>query len=308
MSTDFEPGERITLGNDPAEVIRTYSVGDISYIRAYIEGQGIKTVCIDDIDIGHQRSGADALQDFSVGDLHPGHEAVSAEWFDLRTQAVRLQLAHEQGQLLSISNSLVRLEPYQLACVNWVMGKLRQRALIADDVGLGKTIEGGLVLKELLARNRADRVLFVVPAHLQERWVRDMDRFFDIDLTVADRTWVEAEHRRLGETTNIWDQEQQQLITSMAFLRQDEFQPALSEAFWDIVVIDEAHKAAKRGDSPSQTSKMAEQVTGNSDALLLLSATPTTERDQPSVRLSNISIRSWSLRTGTSRARPSTER
>jgi len=128
--------------------------------------------------------------------LHPDHDAVSAEWFDLRSQALQLQIAHEQGQLLSISNSLVRLEPYQLACVNWVMQKLRQRALIADDVGLGKTIEAGLILKELTARNRADRVLFVVPAHLQKKWIRDMDRFFDISPTPADRQWVEGERRR----------------------------------------------------------------------------------------------------------------
>jgi len=101
-----------------------------------------------------------------------------------------------------------------------------------------------------------------------------MDRFFDIDLTPADRQWVEGERRRLGEETNIWDQDHQQLVTSQAFLRQDEFQPALDEAFWDVVIIDEAHKAAKRGESPSKTSKMADRVTSNSDSLLLLSATP----------------------------------
>ncbi|SNR68249.1 SNF2 family N-terminal domain-containing protein [Halorubrum vacuolatum] len=154
------------------------------------------------------------------------------------------------------------------------MQKLRQRALIADDVGLGKTIEAGLILKELAARNRADRILFVVPAHLQKKWIRDMDRFFDVDLTVADRTWVEGERRRLGEEANIWNQDQQQLVTSMAFLRQDEFQPALRDAFWDVVVVDEAHKATKRGASPSKTANMVETVAGNSDSLLLLSATP----------------------------------
>ena len=154
------------------------------------------------------------------------------------------------------------------------MQKLRQRALIADDVGLGKTIEAGLILKELTARNRADRVLFVVPAHLQKKWIRDMDRFFDIDLTPADRQWVDGEQRRLGEETNIWDQDHQRLVTSQAFLRQDEFQPPLEDAFWDVVIIDEAHKAAKRGESPSKTSKMADRVTSNSDSLLLLSATP----------------------------------
>jgi len=132
------------------------------------------------------------------------------------------------------------------------MQKLRQRALIADDVGLGKTIEAGLILKELEARNRANSVLFLVPAHLQKKWIRDMERFFDIDLTVADRQWVDAERRRLGEEANIWDQEGQRLATSMAFLRQDEFQSEIENAFWDVAVIDEAHKASKRGESPAR--------------------------------------------------------
>ena len=271
---DLAPGDQIRLDEAPAEVIKTYAVGDLEYLRAYIEGVGVKTVCIDDVNVERNRSQLDALDPTAATRLHPGHESVSAEWFDLRSQALQLQIAHEQGQLLSISNSLVRLEPYQLACVNWVMQKLRQRALIADDVGLGKTIEAGLILKELTARNRADRILFVVPAHLQKKWIRDMDRFFDIGLTPADRQWVDGERRRLGEEANVWDQDHQQLVTSMAFLRQEEFREELDDAFWDVVVVDEAHKAAKRGESPSKTSKMVERVADNSDSLLLLSATP----------------------------------
>jgi superfamily II DNA or RNA helicase len=269
----FDPGDKIEVNGQPGEVIRTYSVGDIEYLRAYIENAGVKTVSLSDVEVTPV---SDTLGDLAVDldQLHPQHDAVAADRFDLRMDALNLSIAHEQGQLLSISNSLVRLEPYQLACVNEVMESLRQRALIADDVGLGKTIEAGLILKELQARNRADSVLFVVPAHLQKKWVRDMDRFFDIDLTVADRTWVEGERRRLGDAANIWDQDDRQLITSMAFLRQEEFQPALEDAFWDVVIIDEAHKAAKRGDSPSVTSQMAEGVAHNSESALLLTATP----------------------------------
>jgi ERCC4-related helicase len=270
----FSPGQQVILNGASAEVIQTRTVGDLQYLRAYIDGEGVKTVCLDDVEIQPRQDPIDTVSDQQLESLHPDHDAVSAQWFDLHTQATKLKLAHEQGQLLSISNSLVRLEPYQLACVNWVMQKLRQRALIGDDVGLGKTIEAGLILKELSARNRADRVLFVVPAHLQKKWVRDMDRFFDVNLTVADRAWVEGERRRLGEEANIWNQDQQQLVTSMAFVRQDEFRPALEDAFWDVVVVDEAHKAAKRGESPSKTSKAVETITGNSDSLLLLSATP----------------------------------
>ena len=273
MSIEFEPGDRIKLNDEPAEVIRTYEVGDLPYLRVYVEGEGAKTVCVEHVSI-EPADDALATLDEKVAELHPRHEAVSSEWFDLRTNALQLKIAHEQGQLLSISNSLVRLEPYQLACVNQVMQKLRQRVLIGDDVGLGKTIEAGLILKELKARNRANSVLFLVPAHLQKKWIRDMERFFDIDLTVADRQWVEAERRRLGEETNIWDQEGQSLVTSMAFLRQDEFQPEIEDAFWDVVIIDEAHKASKRGDSPSKTSLMAERVANRSESLLLLSATP----------------------------------
>jgi len=102
---------------------------------------------------------------------------------------------------------------------------------------LGRLSKQGSFWKELSARNRADRVLFVVPAHLQKKWIRDMDRFFGIDLTVADRAWVEGERRRLGEEANIWDQEQQQLVASMAFLRQDEFRPALRDVFWDVAIV-----------------------------------------------------------------------
>jgi len=271
---DLEPGDAILLNDQPAEVIKTYSVGNLEYLRAYVENVGVKTVCIDDVNVEPKREQLGALDTATAGQLYPDHDAVSAEWFDLRSQALQLQIAHEQGQLLSISNSLVRLEPYQLACVNWVMQKLRQRALIADDVGLGKTIEAGLILKELTARNRADRVLFVVPAHLQKKWIRDMDRFFDISLTPGDRQWVEGERRRLGEEANIWNQDHQQMVASMAFLRQEEFRDELDNAFWDVAVVDEAHKAAKRGESPSKTSKMVERVADNSDSLLLLSATP----------------------------------
>ena len=271
---DLSPGDTILLNGNSAEVIKTDSVGSLDYLRAYVEDEGVKTVCVDDVTIEPKEEQLGALEPATANQLHPEHDAVSAEWFDLRSQALQLQIAHEQGQLLSISNSLVRLEPYQLACVNWVMQKLRQRALIADDVGLGKTIEAGLILKELTARNRADRVLFVVPAHLQKKWIRDMGRFFDITLTPADRQWVEGERRRLGEEANIWDQEHQRLVTSMAFLRQEEFRDELDDAFWDVVVVDEAHKAAKRGDSPSKSSQMVDRVADNSDSLLLLSATP----------------------------------
>ncbi len=273
MIEQLEPGEHILLDGQPAEVITVQRVGEMPFLRAYVEGEGVKSVSAEDVEIERTREDGKSEQPLDL-------DALSAERFDLRTQAMRFRLAHQRGQLLSISNSLVRLEPYQLASVNQVMQKLRQRALIADDVGLGKTIEAGLILKELDARRRADRVLFVVPAHLQKKWIREMDRFFDISLTKADRAWVEGEKRRLGEEANVWDQDEQRLITSQAFLRQEKFDTPLDETFWDVAVVDEAHKGSKKGDTPSKTAKRIEQVSGRSDALLLLSATPHTGKEQ----------------------------
>jgi SNF2 family DNA or RNA helicase len=273
MIEQLDPGEQIRLDGRPAELITVEQVGGLPYLRVFVEGESVKSVCAEHVEV-------ERIQE--DGDANAGQDLdrLGAERFDLRTQAMRFRLAHQRGQLLSISNSLVRLEPYQLACVNEVMRKLRQRVLIADDVGLGKTIEAGLILKELEARRRADRVLFVVPAHLQKKWIREMRRFFEIDLVKADRAWVEGENRRLGEATNVWNQDEQRLITSQAFLRQDRFDEPLEDPFWDVVVVDEAHKASKKGDTPSKTAQRIEQVSGRSDALLLLSATPHTGKEK----------------------------
>ena len=273
MIDDLKPGDHILLDGRTTEVITVKKIGELPYLRVYVEGDGVKSVCAEDVKIEH-------LPRATAAGQAPSLEELSTKRFDLRTQAMRFRLAHQRGQLLSLSNSLVRLEPYQLACVNAVMQKLRQRALIADDVGLGKTIEAGLILKELNARRRADRILVIVPAHLQKKWVRELDRFFDIQLTVADRLWVEGEKRRLGEAANIWTQPDQRLVTSQAFLRQERYTAPLDEAFWDVVVVDEAHKASKKGETPSKTSRRIEQVSLQSDALLLLSATPHTGKEQ----------------------------
>jgi len=247
----------------------------LSYAKIFFEeNKDIKDYCLDHIDYERTFDPSAPLKNLSVKDVKNKQEVLSANLLELRVQAEKMQLAYENSNLLSISNSLVRMEPYQLDCVNQVMNNVRQRALIADDVGLGKTIEAGLIFKELEARRRIDRALFVVPAHLQKKWLREMERFFDLGLTLADRTWVESQKRKWGENTNIWEQSDDYLIASMAFLRQPEFEEPLSKAFWDLVIVDECHKAAKRGNTPSKTSKRVENISHNTDSLLLLSATP----------------------------------
>ena len=86
--------------------------------------------------------------------------------FDLLTEATWLSLAYEHDRLVSLSNSRAKLEPYQVAAVHKVISGWEQRFLIADDVGLGKTVEAGMIVKEFGARHRADKVLIICPAGL----------------------------------------------------------------------------------------------------------------------------------------------
>jgi hypothetical protein len=76
---DLAPGARIRLDEAPAEVIKTYAVGNLEYLRAYIEDVGVKAVCIDDVTVERKRSQLDALDPAAATHLHPGHESVSAE-------------------------------------------------------------------------------------------------------------------------------------------------------------------------------------------------------------------------------------
>ena len=98
-------------------------------------------------------------------------------WERLHT-AYQLSLAHGSGYLLGLAGSRLVIEAYQLALVLRVMSAPQQRFLLAEDVGMGKTIEAGLIMMELIARGRGDRILIVVPAALQDQWADELqDKF-----------------------------------------------------------------------------------------------------------------------------------
>ncbi len=94
---DFEPGDTIVLDGADAEVIKTHSVGDIDYLRAHVDDAGVKTVCIDDVEIETECDRIGSLAPETADRLYPDHGVVSAERYDLRSRALRPQIAHEQA-------------------------------------------------------------------------------------------------------------------------------------------------------------------------------------------------------------------
>ena len=142
----------------------------------------------------------------------------------------------------------VNLEAYQIAPVLRILAKPRPRLLIADDVGLGKTIEAGLCLLELMARRRAERILVAVPPGLIPQWEEEMKERFGLEFTVIENaTGLARVQTTLPAGLSPWELPRARIITSVDYLKKHEVgRRALSKP-WDVVIVDEAHALAESG-------------------------------------------------------------
>ncbi|MFH8108108.1 MAG: helicase-related protein, partial [Candidatus Aenigmatarchaeota archaeon] len=191
----------------------------------------------------------------------------------LALEAIRFKLASLFDPLLAMNISKIDPLPFQIEAVYGYILKLPKiRFLIADDPGAGKTIMAGLVIKELKLRRLARRILIVVPGHLKDQWIRELKEKFQETFTLIDRYSFRSLY---GE--NPW-QKENQVITSIDFAKKEEILPSLSSVFWDLVIVDEAHKMAayRYGDNLSKTERyrLGEVLSRTSKNLLFLTATP----------------------------------
>ena len=201
---------------------------------------------------------------------------------NLRVAATRLAYAQQFDELASLSNSRVEIKPHQVGVVHRVMSEFPHRFLLADEVGLGKTIEAGLIIKELKARGLAKRVLILAPAGLVRQWQFEMKTKFNETFSIynSDTLRVIAmEHP--GQ--NPWTM-RDNIITSTAYAAwSEERRREIALAGWDVVVIDEAHHARRQwqGDGRYETTqlyRLAKSLNdpdvGGAASCLLLTATP----------------------------------
>ncbi len=203
----------------------------------------------------------------------------SPDHFDLRYLASRLGLSHSEDRFVALGGSRIDIEPYQVKAAYDILNSYDHRYLIGDEVGLGKTIEAAIVIEELIARDRADRILIVTPAPLADQWQMEMQDKFDRDYMVYDRDYVQAK-RDAKPNENVWTQDDR-IITSIDFAKQDDMLAALQnlDEEWDIAIFDEAHHLTARRESDGAVNKterycVGEAVAGNSDGLIFLTGTP----------------------------------
>jgi superfamily II DNA or RNA helicase len=196
---------------------------------------------------------------------------------DLLLRANELSLVHGSAPILGLQRSRAIPTPYQLVPLLMALGADRVRLLIADDVGIGKTVEAGLVLAELLARGLARRVLVVVPANLREQWQEALDHFFHLDGTIISSDRLPALERRLLPGQSPWEAHNL-VVASVDYLKLHRH--LVLQYPWDVAIVDEAHLCARphrRPGAPPPDMKrweFAQALAEKTRHLLLLTATP----------------------------------
>ncbi|QXH48097.1 RNA polymerase-associated protein RapA [Pseudomonas xanthosomatis] len=190
-------------------------------------------------------------------------------WFSLRYNT----LQHTSKQMLSSLWGLggVRAQPiaHQLHIAREVADRIAPRVLLADEVGLGKTIEAGLVIHRQLLSGRASRVLILVPENLQHQWLVEMRRRFNLQVALFD-----AERFIESDASNPFEDAQLALVALEWLVDDEKAQDALFAAGWDLLVVDEAHHLVWHEEQASAEYALVEQLAQVIAGVLLLTATP----------------------------------
>src|SRR6266567_9490522 len=205
----------------------------------------------------------------AAGDL--GH----AEPYGLRVQSLYLKHAYRYDPLTGLSSARIEPQLHQVFVAHRVTQKIQPRMILADEVGLGKTIEAGLIIKELRARELISRVLIVVPASLQWQWKSELMSKFNEEFEIIDG----AALKFLGRGgVNPWTT-RTNVICSLPFASSPKHAEQIIEAEWNLVVFDEAHRVRRSRQSANrsrvtQAYRLADELKELVNGLLLLTATP----------------------------------
>ena len=180
----------------------------------------------------------------------------------------------------------ISIEDYQLDPLVRAIDMARVNLLIADDVGLGKTIEAGLVVQELLVRHRARTVFIVCPSSLQIKWKTEMQEKFGLEFRIVDMAYIKRLRRERGIHANPWTSFPR-LITSMDWMKSGEAFRSIKDVLpprvsyprkFDILVVDEAHNVspatASRYALESQRTRLVRTIAPHFEHRLFLTATP----------------------------------
>ena len=193
--------------------------------------------------------------------------------FDLRGEALHRRAEIRRSPVRGLAGARMDLIPHQLFIADEVANRPRPRVLLADQVGLGKTIEACLILHRLILTGRAGRVLILVPEPLVHQWFVELLRRFQLSFSLFDEGRCEAIESGDPECNPFLDS--QWVLAAVDFLAGDERRSAQArEAGWDVLVVDEAHHLEWSPDAPGPAYEMVRGLAETTEGVLLLTATP----------------------------------
>jgi ATP-dependent helicase HepA len=197
----------------------------------------------------------------------------SPQTFDLRARALHHQHRRRKSPIRGFAGGRIDLIPHQLSIAEDVTSRLLPRVLLADEVGLGKTIEAGLILHRLLLTGRASRVLILVPDSLVHQWLVEMLRRFNVWFRVFDERRCKAIEAARPDTNPFL--EDQLILASLRLFASNEkrLEQAIA-AGWDLLVVDEAHHLGWTPETVSPEYRAVDSLSRSASGLLLLTATP----------------------------------
>lgn len=177
--------------------------------------------------------------------------------------------------------------PYQLEPAQQALKHPRQRILIADAVGLGKTLEAGILMSELIARGKGKRILVVTAKSMMTQFQKEMWNRFTIPLVRLDSNRIHKIRSQLPSNFNPFFYYDKTIVSIDTLKRDIEYRTHLENAYWDIIVIDEAQNVAERGEH-QQRNRLAKLLADRSDTMIMLSATPHDGRARSFASLMNM--------------------
>ena len=190
-------------------------------------------------------------------------------WFSLRYNTLLHTSKQMQSSLWGLGGCRAQPIAHQLHIAREVADRSAPRVLLADEVGLGKTIEAGLIIHRQLLSGRASRVLILVPENLQHQWLVEMRRRFNLQVALFD-----AERFIESDASNPFEDAQLALVALEWLVDDEKAQDALFAAGWDLMVVDEAHHLVWHEDQVSAEYGLVEQLAQVIPGVLLLTATP----------------------------------
>ncbi len=248
--------------------------GLITYIGKNEYGQEVQ---LDEVELNHHIQFNKPQDRLFLGQVDP------SAWFLLRYETWRRLQQHQQSPVKGLLGGRASLIPHQLFIAHESANRSAPRIMLADEVGLGKTIEAGLILHHRLINGLSNRVLIIVPETLLHQWLVEMLRRFNLRFSIFDEarclnTYAEddmlAEEGTGDDGENPFLSEQLILCSQGFFSNYPRRQQQAIDAGWDMVIVDEAHHLEWSEQAPSADYLFVEQLAQISPSLILLTATP----------------------------------